>query len=66
MIPILLMISLELVKLVQSKFMEVDVLMFDQEEGTEMKAKTSKLNEDLGQVDYIFTDKTGTLTSNYL
>ena len=38
--------------------------MFDEETNTPAKARTSNLNEELGQIDIIFSDKTGTLTRN--
>eukprot|EP01012_Entosiphon_sulcatum_P012663 TRINITY_DN1798_c0_g1_i1.p1 TRINITY_DN1798_c0_g1~~TRINITY_DN1798_c0_g1_i1.p1 ORF type:complete len:1149 (+),score=180.12 TRINITY_DN1798_c0_g1_i1:251-3448(+) len=62
MMPISLFVSMELCKVFQAKFMELDVLMATDKKT--MKAKTSNLNEELSQIRYIFTDKTGTLTEN--
>ena len=38
--------------------------MYDEESDTPAIARTSNLNEDLGQIKYVFSDKTGTLTQN--
>lgn len=36
--------------------------MYDQQSGTAARARTTSLNEELGQIQYIFSDKTGTMT----
>ena len=64
MIPISLIISLEMVKVIQAFFINSDEDMKNKEEGRYSKAFNSTLNEELGQIQYIFSDKTGTLTSN--
>ena len=40
--------------------------MFDQTRGIETKVQSTNLNEELGMVHNIFSDKTGTLTQNVM
>ena len=63
MLPLSLYISLEIVKVAQMFLMD-DVDMYDAESDTPMEPRTSTINEELGQVSHIFSDKTGTLTNN--
>ncbi|EXB44626.1 Phospholipid-transporting ATPase 2 [Morus notabilis] len=64
MIPISIKVSLDLVKGLYAKFIEWDYKMIDHETGTPAHATNTAISEDLGQVEYILTDKTGTLTEN--
>lgn len=63
MIPLSLYVSMEIVKLAQM-FLLNDVDMYDEVSNTPFEARTSTINEELGQISYIFSDKTGTLTDN--
>ena len=61
LIPISLYITLELVKVCQCKFLQWDCQMYHAESDSPCVARTSTLNEELGQVQYVLTDKTGGL-----
>ncbi|KAG5099545.1 hypothetical protein JHK82_044597 [Glycine max] len=63
-IPISLYVSIEIVKVLQSIFINQDIHMYYREADKPARARTSNLNEELGQVDTILSDKTGTLTCN--
>ncbi|XVF86833.1 hypothetical protein PTKIN_Ptkin18bG0074200 [Pterospermum kingtungense] len=66
LIPISLYVSIEVVKVLQASFINQDIQMYDEETRKTAQARTSNLNEELGQVDTILSDKTGTLTCNQM
>ncbi|CAL5042267.1 unnamed protein product [Urochloa decumbens] len=66
LIPISLYVSIELVKVLQAHFINQDIHMFDEDTGITAQARTSNLNEELGQVHTVLSDKTGTLTCNQM
>ena len=65
-IPISLLVSMEMIKFFQGIFISWDIDLYNKEKHRGAKVQTSTLNEELGQVTHIFTDKTGTLTKNLM
>jgi phospholipid-translocating P-type ATPase (flippase) len=65
-VPISLYVTVEMVNQYHAHFVNNDVRMWDPETDTAAAARTANLCSELGQVEYIFTDKTGTLTQNVM
>ncbi|KAF7337884.1 Phospholipid-transporting ATPase [Mycena venus] len=63
-VPISLYISIEFVRTCQALFIYFDFEIYHKKTDQATLARSWNLSDDLGQIEYIFSDKTGTLTQN--
>ncbi|KAJ1546222.1 hypothetical protein HK096_005370, partial [Nowakowskiella sp. JEL0078] len=66
LIPLSLIVTMEMVKYAIGMLINSDLDMYHAETDTPATARMSSLVEELGQIDFIFSDKTGTLTCNIM
>ncbi|KAF4521458.1 hypothetical protein B566_EDAN001755 [Ephemera danica] len=64
MIPLSLYVTIEMAKLIQVYHIHRDPTLHDKERGKKVECRALNITEELGQIQYIFSDKTGTLTEN--
>ena len=66
LIPISLYVGIEVMKLAQKFLVDNDLAIYHARTDTRACSRTSNLIEEMGQVEFIFSDKTGTLTCNVM
>lgn len=65
-VPISLCVSMSMVKYLQAQFIQWDKKIYHEATDTPTLVRSMSLNEELGQISYVFSDKTGTLTCNVM
>ena len=65
-VPISLLVTLEMISFLQAFFITHDFEVYDTDNNLPTVVQSSNLNEELGMIHYIFSDKTGTLTQNIM
>ena len=66
LVPISLSVTLEIVRTFLARLINNDLDMYDEEQRIPSKAQSSNVLDELGRIEYIMTDKTGTLTCNQM
>ncbi|KAK7205307.1 aminophospholipid-translocating P4-type ATPase [Myxozyma melibiosi] len=66
LVPISLYISIEIIKTIQAFFIYSDTYMYYEPIDYPCTPKSWNISDDLGQIEYVFSDKTGTLTQNVM
>ncbi|KAF5403642.1 Phospholipid-transporting ATPase [Paragonimus heterotremus] len=66
LIPISIIITLEFQQLLVAYLISSDLRMYSASEDLCAKANSAQLADELGQVEFLFSDKTGTLTQNVM
>ncbi|XP_050100213.1 phospholipid-transporting ATPase VA isoform X1 [Anopheles aquasalis] len=64
MIPLSLYVTIELCKLMQVYHIHNNIELYDPDTNKRTECRAMNITEELGQIQYVFSDKTGTLTEN--